>query len=145
MTDREILEKIVKNGGECFNVECKVCPLNPICATNDAETLAQAKAKLAEMDEAEASSDTEECPVPELKGVKMLVSANNSTFVEAYVYGKLNNLFIVQGMLGTIKRYKYAKPIPTTKTASELASDFRDHTLGEVMELGYVVTIKEND
>ena len=106
--------------------------------------ISQAKTRLAEMDRKEAVLEElkqEAGIVPELKGVKMLVSDNNSAFVEAYVYGNIDGRFLVQGMIGRLSRYKYAKPLPTPKTAK----DFRDHTLGEVMELGYVVTIEEKD
>jgi len=132
MTDREILEKMLKDGG-CV-VRSDECPLRKLIGKCDCFSAIlfnkRIKSRLAEMDEAE-------CAVPELKGVKMLVSANKEYWKKAYVYGKVSGS--TRPFITAFRSYEFAKPLPTTKTAEDL----RDHTLGEVMELGYVVTIEE--
>ena len=55
------------------------------------------------------------------------------------MYGKVSGN--TQPFITAFRSYEFAKPLPTPKTVE----DFADHTLAEVLELGYVVTIEEKD
>ena len=131
MDARKFLETLIANEGECESLDCKICPFSGArCFISDEETLAGAKIKLAEM-------DAEEKP-------KQMTCGVLNELVHAIENDKLiwQNATRTNGDDGSvIFKFECRKPLAQPKTAE----DFRDHTLGEVMELGYVVTIKEND
>ena len=83
--------------------------------------------------------------IPELKGVKMVVTDDNDYEEDRFVFGRLPNGYLITAedenaaKSTSCRSWTEAKPLPET------AEDFSDKTLGEVMELGYVVTIEKTD
>ena len=119
MNDRETLEKIVKQG-YCGDIMCSKCPLNSEEGTCKGwgRSAELATKMLAEMD----------AVVPELKGVRMLVTNyDHHGWVEAtvFVYDPVSKKYI-----GLSNNYTNAKPLTSKPAVKEMSVEEISKELG---------------
>ena len=121
MKDRETLEMIVEQG-HCVGVHCCDCPLNKVEGTCKGwgHSVERATKMLAEM----------YAVVPELKGVRMLVTNHaHHGWVEAtvFVYDPVSKKYI--GLAGNYTAVKPlpSKPAPKTLTMAQAMKILEEH------------------